>query len=156
MTWASLISATNERMPPNRTYSTYITEDNVLKGAGAFFTLGFSLLFTGPFQPGTVSQEPTFADFEATTPIAARLYHALGQSGCSNPGGPSQIGGDCTLFFVVPRQANTRWRLTVEQTYRAKRVGDERDADCTVSRTDKVNLRTSFEAKTRSLLELTE
>ena len=154
--WASLIRATKEKMPPNRLYATYVTPDNFLKTTAAIFSLGTSLLFTNPFQPGLAEGEPSPEDFERSAPIASRLQRAFGPTGCDNPGGPAQPGGDCTLYFVLPRNANARWKLSVKQTFLAQRLGDDRRLDCSVSRSDSLDLRAHFESKTRPLSELAE
>jgi hypothetical protein len=154
--WASLIRATKETMPSNRLYATYVTPDNLLKTTAAIFSLGTSLLFTNSFQPGLAEGAPSPEDFERSAPIASRLQRALGPTGCDNPGGPAQPGGDCTLFFVLPRNQSARWKLAVKQTFVARRLGDERELDCSVSRSDTVELRAPFSSKTRPLKELVE
>ncbi len=156
VTLESLLVATKEPLPPNRTYSTYMTPNNVMKGAGAIFTVGISLLFTGGFDAEQMTEGPSLDDFERTAQIATRLYQALELSSCTNSGGPLQPGADYTAFFMLPRKANARWRLSVEQTYRAKRISKHPTDDCVLTHTDKVNLRTDFESATRPLLEIAE
>lgn len=152
----ALVATTREALPPNRTYSTYATPDNVLKGGAAVFTLGFSLLFTGGFTAETVMAGPSMEDYARTAPIATRLYGELGGSGCSNPGGSAQVAADCTLFFVLPRRPNARWRLVVEQTFTAKRVGSTIADDCKLTHESQMDLRAEFEGATRPLVELAE
>jgi hypothetical protein len=168
--WESLVYATEEKLPPNRTYETYATGDNLLKGLGAVFTVGVSLLFTGGFQPGVVEGAPLPEDYRATAPKAYALYNALDDRAC----GQSPLGATdyqarrCTTYFVLERQSDARWRLDVEQVFRSDRIahdGPDEEAHCTVTTSAAVDLhgngtlashtRQLFGKRTRPLSSLT-
>jgi hypothetical protein len=143
--WESLVYATGERLPPNRTASTYATPENALKGLGAFFTVGISLLFTGGFEPSVYRTEPYREDYLAVAPLATALHDAFGASGCGgDPLSQSRYQGrTCTAFFVLPSHDDARWRLVVEQTFGANRLPadlPEEEARCAVTHAAAVDL----------------
>ncbi len=121
-TWETLAWATRETLPPHRTSQTYATGGNVLRGAAAFFTLGFSLLFSD-FRPDTVAVEAPLSEYERLAPIATRLHATTERAGCANHSLTAGAGQRCEWYFVLDAVSRDPVTLELAVRYAAMRAG---------------------------------
>jgi hypothetical protein len=140
-TWETLAWATREALPPHRTTQTYLTGGNVLRGAAAFFTLGFSLLFSD-FRPDAVAVEAPLSEYERLAPIATRLHATTERARCSNHSFSAGAGQRCEWYFVL--DAVSRDPVTMELTvrYTARRAGgsETEPESCALTRSFRMQL----------------
>lgn len=114
--WLSLALMTNESLPKQRVQQTYLTGENFLKGGAAFFTLGWSLLFTN-FNPGSVLVDAPLSEYMSMAPHAAALHRAAGDNGCGSLGIGDGAGRRCTWNFVLDNVSSLPVGFNLETRY---------------------------------------
>lgn len=142
--WQSLAYATDEKLPPKVAGSTYLTGENFLKGTGAFFTLGFSLIFTGGFNPAATTVNAPRSDYVRYAPHATALHDEMARDEtCRSLGASTHQQKRCEMFFVLDGDPQVDWVVRVEQAFVSNRLGVDRydgEGVCMVSTSHAVPL----------------
>ncbi len=120
--WKSLAYATEETLPPSVLRPSYLTGENILKGVGAVFSFGFSLLFTKPFRTRNRAVNAPRSEYQRLAPIATALNDVLGGRRCGAFGAAKRQAKKCVYFVVVKGPQSPSWTLKVEQQFTSKRV----------------------------------
>ena len=146
VSWESLARITGESLPPKRQDATYLTNGNMLRGLGAFLTMGLAPLATAAmgrsyFKPGVVEVDAPDGEYAKRAPRAHALYHAMEDRDCSHTGPLSHdaTGARCTWFFAMDRDVRAAAELRLTVRYRAARA-DDRDPPCIVERVRRISL----------------
>jgi hypothetical protein len=144
--WESLARITGETLPPKTRDTTYLTNGNVVRGLGAFLTLGLAPLATAVmgssyFKPGVVEVDAPDAEYKERAPRAHTLYHAMEDRDCTHTGPLSRdaTGARCTWFFAMDRDVRAAAELKVIVRYSATRA-DDHDPPCIVERVRRISL----------------
>lgn len=140
-TWETLAWSTRETLPPHRASQTYLTGGNILRGAAAFFTLGFSLLFAD-FRPDTIAVEAPLSEYERLAPIATRLHGTTERAGCANHSLSAGAGQRCEWYFVLDTVSHDPVTMELTVRYAAMRAGgsETEPESCALTRSFRIPL----------------
>ncbi len=121
--WSTLAAITEEKLPPQETYSTYAHSGTAWRGLAAFFTLGMSLPFT-TFRKRSYSADAPLPVYERTAPAAFRLRAAmLDGHGCRHSlARTSGNGLTCTWYAALDPATAGPIQLDLTLAYSAQRV----------------------------------
>lgn len=123
----ALAAVTREPLPRARQGSTYLTFDNLLRGAAAVLTGGISLAFQPmQMQPATYTIAPSDAEIRRAAPRASDLALHVHSTGCTrlSPGGTR-----CRWYAIIEEVPDAELVVRLEVTHRAS-APRRRDEAC--------------------------